>query len=175
MELFEFFTKDLKPRQKQYEAIRAVAFKEETIKEVANRFGYTPQSLRTLINRLLNNKHQLFPEVKRGPKGRHTSLGTEKLIIQLRREKMLNSREITEELNQMQISIGVRTVERILSDAGFPKLRRRTNKERGISKKGMFIPKRSVNLTLKNWSHSGANVRWLVCFSFCPISWRAAS
>ena len=27
MELIDFFTKDLKPRQKQYEALRAVAFK----------------------------------------------------------------------------------------------------------------------------------------------------
>jgi len=31
MELIDLFTKDLKPRQKQYEAIRAVAFKEGTI------------------------------------------------------------------------------------------------------------------------------------------------
>ncbi len=53
MELIDFFTKDLKPRQKQYEAIRAMAFNEGTIEEIAQRFGYTPQSLRTLINRLL--------------------------------------------------------------------------------------------------------------------------
>ena len=139
MELIDFFTKDLKPRQKQYEAIRAMAFNEGTIEEIAQRFGYTPQSLRTLINRLLRGKHQLFPAIKKGPKGRHISQETAQLIIKLRREKRLNSREITEELNRSYISISVRTVERFLNDAGFPRLRRRTNKERGISKKG-FSP-----------------------------------
>jgi len=36
-----------------------------------------------------------------------------RLIITLRREKRLNSREITEELNRSNISISVRTVEAI--------------------------------------------------------------
>jgi len=102
-----------------------------------------------LINRLVRDKFQLFPDIKRGPKGRHIPSETERIIIQLRRKKMLNSREITDELNRSNISIGVRTVERILGDAGFPKLRRRTDKERGFSKEGTIIPKRSMNLSLK--------------------------
>jgi len=149
MELIEFFTKDLCPRQKQYEAIRAVALREGSIKDIAVRFGYTPQTLRTLINQLLRYKLRLFPDIKKGPKGRRTTPEIEKMIIQLRRKDMLNSREITERLNLSQISIGVRTVERILSDAGFPKLRRRTDKERGLSKEGTVIPKRSENLSLE--------------------------
>lgn len=168
MQIIDFFTKDLKHRQKQYEAIRAVAFKEGTIKDVAGRFGYTQQSLRTLINRLLNGKHQLFPDVKRGPKGRHTSPEIEKLIIQLRRRKRLNSREITDELNMSHISISVRTVERILSDAGFPKLRRRTNKERGISKEGTLIPKRSVNLDMKKLKPFRSECQVAGVFFFLP-------
>src|SRR5208337_3076676 len=149
MALRDYFTKDLPPRQRQYEAIRAVAFNEAAIKDIAERFGYTPQTLRMLINRLVHDKLQLFPDIKRGPKGRHIPSETENVIIQLRRKKMLSSREITEELNRSTISIGVRTVERILTDAGFPKLRRRTDKERGISKEGTVIPKRSMNLSLK--------------------------
>jgi len=149
MELIDFFTKDLCPRQKQYEAIRAAAFREGSIKDIATRFGYTPQTLRTLISQLLRHKLQLFPYVKKGPKGRRTTPEIENMIIQLRRKYILNSREITERLNLSQISIGVRTVERILSDAGFPKLRRRTDKERGISKEGTVIPKRSENLSLE--------------------------
>jgi len=42
MELRDYFIKDLPPRQKQYEAIRAVAFNEGTIKDVAAHFRYTP-------------------------------------------------------------------------------------------------------------------------------------
>ncbi len=114
MELRDYFIKDLPPRQRQYEAIRAVAFNEGTIKDIAERFRYTPQTLRMLINRLVRDKFQLFPDIKMGPKGRRIPSEAEKMLIQLRRKKMLNSREITEELNRLNISIGVRTVERIL-------------------------------------------------------------
>jgi len=168
MELIDFFTKDLKPRQKQYEAIRAVAFREGNLEGIATRFGYTLQSLRTLISRLLSGKHELFPKVKRGPKGRHTSPEIVELIVQLRREKRLNSTEITEELNQAHIPITVRTVERILSEVGFPKLRRRTNRERGISKEGMLIPKRSINLDLKKLEPFRAECQVAGVFFFLP-------
>ena len=168
MKLIDFFTKDLKPGQKQYEAIRAVAFKEGAIEEVAQRFGYTPQSLRTLVNRLVRGKHHLFPTIKKGPKGRHISPEAARLISTVRREKRLNSREITEELNHSHISISIRTVERFLADAGFPRLRRRTNKERGISKKGTLIPKRSFNLDMKNLTPFRAECQVAGVFFFLP-------
>ena len=168
MKLIDFFTKDLKPRQKQYEAIRAVAFKEGAIEEVAQRFGYTPQSLRTLVNRLVRGKHHLFPTIKKGPKGRHISPEAARLISTVRREKRLNSREITEELNHSHISISIRTVERFLADTGFPRLRRRTNKERGISKKGTLIPKRSFNLDMKNLTPFRAECQVAGVFFFLP-------
>jgi len=168
MELRDYFIKNLPPRQKQYEAIRAVAFNEGTIKDVAAHFRYTPQTLRMLINRLVRDKLQLFPDIKRGPKGRHIPSETEKMIIQLRRKKMLNSREITDELNRSNISIGVRTVERILGDAGFPKLRRRTDKERGLSKEGTIIPERSMNLSLKKLQPFRIDCQVAGIFLFLP-------
>jgi transposase len=168
MELTDFFTKELKPRQKQYEAIRAAAFKEGTIEEVAQRFGYTSQSLKTLINRLLNGKHQLFPDLKKGPKRRHTTSEIVKSVIQLRREKRLNSKEITEKLNLSGTSISVRTVERILADVGFPKLLRRTNKERGISKTGTLIPKRSGNLDMNKLKAFRCECQVAGIFFFLP-------
>ena len=137
MELRDYFIKDLPPRQRQYEAIRAVAFNEATMKDIAERFGYTPQTLRMLINRLVRDKLQLFPDIKTGPRGRHIPSETEKIIIQLRRKRMLNSREITEELNRSNISIGVRTVERILGDAGFPNCAAEQIKKRGSVRKAL--------------------------------------
>jgi len=168
MELRDYFLKDLPPRQRQYEAIRAVAFSEGTIKDIAERFRYTPQTLRMLINRIVRDKFQLFPDIKKGPKGRHIPSETEKMVIQLRRKKMLNSREITEELNRLNISIGVRTVERILVDAGFPKLRRRTDKERGLSKEGTVIPERSMNLLLKKLQPFRIDCQVAGIFLFLP-------
>lgn len=146
MKMIEYFTKDLPQGQKQYEALRAVAFQEGTIEEVAERFGYKPRSLRALENLFKRGKLTLFPKVPKGPKGRRTDRETTDLIVQTRREKKLSSREIVAELRQSDIAISVRTVERILTDAGFPKLRRRTFRERGISKKGLLIPERSANL-----------------------------
>lgn len=168
MELRDYFIKDLPPRQRQYEAIRAVAFNEATIKDIAERFGYTPQTLRMLLNRLVRDKLQLFPDIKRGPKGRHIPSETEKTIIHLRRKKLLSSMEITEELNRANIAIGVRTVERILTDAGFPKLRRRTDKERGISKEGTVLSKRSMNLSLKTLQPFRIDCQVAGIFLFLP-------
>ena len=76
--------------------------------------------------------------------------------------------EITGELNQSNISITVRTVERILADAGFPRLRRRANKERGISKEGTLIPKRSVNLDLKKLEPFRTECQVAGVFFFLP-------
>ena len=130
MELKDYFTKNLKPRQRQYEAIRAVAFKEGTIGEIAAHFEYSPRSLKTIINRMFRGKNQLFPDVKTGPKGRRSSKQAVKEIIDLRRKKRLSAKEIAEELKNTDSPVSIRTVERILRDAGFPKLCRRTDKER---------------------------------------------
>jgi transposase len=148
MELKDYFTKDLKPRQRQYEALRAIAFGEGTIDEIAARFDYSPRSLDTIISRVINEKHQLFPDVKTGPKGRRSSKKATREIIDLRRKKRLSAKEIAEELKDTDSPPCTRTVERILRDAGFSKLCRRTDKERGISQKGMLLPKRSADLNI---------------------------
>lgn len=168
MKLIDYFTKNLKPRQKQYEALRAVAFQEGTIDEIATCFGYTPQSLKTLVNRLLRGRHQLFPDIKSGPKGRHTKQETVKVIIGLRRERRLSAKEISKELGKTDRPVSIRTVERILNDAGFPKLHRRTDRERGISKKGMLIPQRSANLNINELEPFHAECQVAGVYLFLP-------
>lgn len=168
MGLIELFTKNLSARQKQYEAIRALAFKEGTIKEIADRFGYTPQALRNLSNKARKGQHRLFPEVKPGPKGRHTPNEHIKTIIKLRRQRKLNSYQITDELKARGVCIGVRTVERILEDAGFPKLRRRTFKELGLSKKGTLIAQRSSMLDFDTLKPFRAECKVAGVFLFLP-------
>lgn len=168
MNLLDLFTQNLSPRQKQYEAVRAIAFGEGSLEEIALRFGYSAQSLRVLVQRVLSGQLALFPHVKRGPKKPHLAPEHIQKIIQLRRQKHLNSKEITTALQQEQISVSVRTVERILNDAGFPKLRRRTDLERGISKKGTLIPLRSVNLDFENLQPFRAECQVAGVFFFLP-------
>jgi len=168
LKLIKLFTQNLPARQKQYEAIRAVAFQEGNIKEIAARFRYSPQTLRNLVNKVLKGKHDIFPEVKPGPKGRQTPDKYVDTIIDLRRKKKLSSYQISEEFKARGISIGVRTVERILSDAGFPKLRRRTFEELGLSKKGTLIPQRSAKLDFDLLKPFRAECKVAGVFLFLP-------
>jgi len=168
MELINYFTKDLKPRQKQYEALRALAFQEGTIDEIATRFGYSPQSLKTLVNRLVRGRHQLFPDVKTGPKRRHTAQETVTVIIGLRRDRRLSAKEISKELEKTDRAISIRTVERVLNDAGFPKLHRRTERQRGISTKGMWISQRSTNLDINGLEPFRAQCQVAGVYLFLP-------
>jgi len=168
MELIELFTKNLSAKQKQYEAIRAVAFQEGTIEKIAGQFGYSPQTLRNLINKTRKRELAIFPEVKPGPKGRQTSDEHLDLVIALRRQKKINSYQITNELKAKGISISARTVERILSDAGFPKLRRRTLEERGLSKKGILVPQRTAMLDFDLLKPFKAECKVAGIFFFLP-------
>ncbi len=146
MKLIDLFTKNLVSAQKQYEAVRAVAFNDGDLDDIAYRFGYTTQSLKTLIYRVKSNKQKIFPEVIKGPKKRRTPSEAIKLILELRRKEKLSSKDIVQKLNSQSIDIGVRTIERILAEAGFPKLNRRSYKQRGITKKGTYIPERAEHL-----------------------------
>ncbi|MEW6233814.1 MAG: transposase [Candidatus Omnitrophota bacterium] len=168
MNLADLFTRNLSPRQKQYEAVRAVAFSEGTLAEIAARFGYTPSSLRVLVHRVASGKQALFPDVKRGPQKPQTSPDAAGLAIRLRRRKRWNSQEIAEELGRSGFSISARTVERILAEAGFPKLRRRTDRERGISKKGVLIAPRSGPLDFATLQPFHAECQVAGVFFFLP-------
>lgn len=168
MRLKGFFTKDLSARQKQYEALRALAFGEGSFPEITRRFGYAAGTLRTLVGKVLNGKHILFPVVKRGPKKRRVSEDIQKMIYTLRRKKRLSSPDITEELKKNNVLVGVRTVERILADAGFPKLHRRSYQEMGISKKGAIISERALNLEIETLTPFRAECEVAGVFFFLP-------
>jgi len=145
-----------------------VAFQEGTIEKIAGQFGYSPQTLRNLINKTRKRELAIFPEVKPGPKGRQTSDEHLDLVIALRRQKKINSYQITNELKAKGISISARTVERILSDAGFPKLRRRTLEERGLSKKGILVPQRTAMLDFDLLKPFKAECKVAGIFFFLP-------
>jgi len=67
MELRDYLITDLRPRQRQYEAIRAIAFNEENIKDIAARFHGWIINLAGLSGR--HKKMTLKNPVKIGVKG----------------------------------------------------------------------------------------------------------
>ena len=143
--LLDFFTKTATPRQKQYEAIRAIIVDHLAYHDVAKKFGYKTSSLYTMVTEAKTGKLNLFPEVQLGPRKRHTDDKTQNTIIKLRGANF-SVIDIQKKLKSDEIIISARTIERVLADAGFDKLPRRTYQERGVTVKNKTIPSKSENL-----------------------------
>ena len=144
-ELQKFFTKNISPKQKQYEAIRMYAFEDKTIKEVSKCFGYSDGTLRNIISLVLRKKIKLFESPKKGPKISTTTPTTIKKIIELRKNEKCSIFDIQKNIIENE-NICPRTIQRILNNAGFGKLSRRTDIERGIDQKKMLISDRTKRL-----------------------------
>jgi transposase len=133
-------------RQRQYEALRAVFLEEMLYNEAAKKFGYKTNTLHTLASKAKSGKLILFPEIPIGPRKRSTPDNIVDKIIEYRKKDRLSTTDIHERLKEQGVKITPRTVERILKDAGFGKLARRTNIERGVTKKNKIIPESSENI-----------------------------
>lgn len=140
-----YFKKPAFPKQKQYEAIRAIVIDGKPIEVAAKRYGYKAGTIYSLLRDARAGKIELFPAVKKGPRRKRTNPDIQDKIIEYRKMK-LSTPDIQDRLAEETIRISSRTVERILKDAGFRKLQRRTNKELGKTIKNKIIPERSEHL-----------------------------
>jgi transposase len=145
IDLLNFFNEPASERQRQYEAVRAFIKERQPAKMVAERFNYKITTIYSLVRDAKAGKLNLFPEVKKGPNKRSTPDTVQDKILSYRKQN-LSSPDINQRLADEGIKSSVRTIERILADAGFPRLKRRTYKELGITKKNKLIPERSENL-----------------------------
>jgi len=144
-----FFLKPTSNKQKQYEAIRAFSIDGLSAQAAADKFGYKLSTVYTLIKNVKSGDLDFFPMQKRGPKQRRVSFEIQKKIFRYRNQN-LSHLDIGERLNKEGIEISAQTVARILSDAGFSKLPRRTNKELGLTLKNKTIPEKSENIDFSN-------------------------
>jgi len=145
MDLINYFEHPQSKRQKQYEAIRAYVIDNVPIEQIAEKYGYQPSTIYSILRNAKSGKLKLFPEVIKGPKQRRTQLEIQNKIIQLRKQN-LSAPSIHEKLKQQEITVSISTIERILKDAGFDRLKRRTFAERGITPKNKIIPQRAAHL-----------------------------
>ena len=145
IDLVQFFKNPSSHRQRQYEAVRAFIIDDLPVHEIAKRFGYKSSTIHAFIRDAKSGKLHLFPEVKKGPTKRRIAEEINQQIIQLRR-KNLSSSDIQKKLSDGGIRLSTRTIERILCDAGFGKLQRRTYREMGITKKNKMIPEKATHL-----------------------------
>ncbi len=144
--LKKIFTKNLKPKQRQYEALRMLAFEDASYEEVAKRFGYTPASLRNIESLALREKINFFSDIKTGPKEPRIAPEIFEKIRELRKQNksIFDIREVIQ--NENNTHLGTTTIQRTIASAGFGKLRRRTDYERGVSFKNTLIADRAKNL-----------------------------
>jgi len=145
IDLLEFFRHPPSKRQRNYEAIRALILDQLSIEEVAQKFGYTPASVKNLLSRAKNNRIELFPLLPPGPRGRRMGKAERQKVIELRRANF-STDEISAKLRDEHIIHSASTIERVLKEAGFEKLARRTHQERGITLKGKLIAGRCTEV-----------------------------
>jgi len=167
IDLKMFFLQPVEKKQKQYEAVRAFVVDGLSAQEVADKFGYKLSSIYTFIKNAKSGELNFFPEQKKGPRQRRASFKVQKKIFRYRNQN-LSHLDICEKLNNEGITISAQTVARILSDAGFSKLKRRTQKELGVTVKNKIIPDRSKNLDFKTLEKFQFDTPAVGIFFFIP-------
>ena len=166
-DLKAFFLEPKTPKQRQYEALRAYAIEGSTAKEVAQRFGFTIKSLYALVHDFRTGKLNFFPKGNKGPKERRVSPYLREKIINYRKQN-LSTVDIQERLKQEKIKVGQSTIERLLKEAGFGKLKRRSASIRGISKKNTIIPKAAEDIDFNKLKPFKAECQVAGIFFFLP-------
>jgi transposase len=162
-----YFKNPLSPRQKQYEAIRAIVIEGESVEVAAKRYGYKHSTIYSLLRDAKTGTIELFPVVKKGPQQKRTTSNIQGKIIEYRKMK-LSASDIQNRLAKEDVEISSRTVERVLKDAGYGKLKRRTNKDLGITKKNEIIPDRSEHLNFLELEPFNIDCPSVGCFFFIP-------
>jgi len=169
--IYKKLMKSFKPRQRQYEALRLLATDhDKTINEVADKFKYNPQSIRNLYNLLIKDELNFFIEDQTGPKQSRLQADIIKKIIQLRKQNK-SVEDIQDTLFKDNQTIGLSTINRIAINAGFSKLKRRTDIERGISKKNTLLNTKASNLNFKKLKPFNVDCPVAGVFYSCPTYW----
>jgi len=145
VDLVKFFSEPISRGQRKYEAVRAIIIEKLPMEVVSKKYNYKFSTIYSLIRDAKAGKLSLFPEIKKGPKQRRTPIAVQEKIIKYRK-KCISSLDIQKKLENEGTIISSRTIERVLKDAGFRKLKKRTNKELGKTNKNKIIPNRSEKL-----------------------------
>ena len=162
-----FFLTPRTPKQRQYEALRAYVVEGVSAQEAAERFGFTQKSLYDLAHSLRTGELDFFPRRTRGPKDRRVTPYLRESICQLRKEN-LSAKDIVERLVTQEIQLSQSTVERILKEAGFARLLRRTRLERGLSRERMSLAAPAQNLDIDTLKPFRAECQVAGIFFFLP-------
>ncbi len=166
-DLKSFFLAPKSTKHRQYEALRAYILDETPAADVAQRFGFTENSLYALAHDLRAGTLEFFPQRSPGPKDRRVTPYIRERIVGWRKNQLAVA-DITERLREENIDISPSTVERILKDAGFGKLPRRTAAQRGRTKKNTLLAQPAQNLDFEDLEPFHEDCQIAGLFVFLP-------
>lgn len=149
----EFFLLPASPRQRQYEALRAYFVEQLPVKEVAERFGYTPGAFRVLCHQFrYDAQREFFQPTKPGPKYAPKRDDSRARVIELRKKNYSVS-DIQYTLREEEISLSTVSIWTILKEEGFSRLPRRRDEERPHRPKAehaAYADRRQFSLASRN-------------------------
>ena len=165
--LADFFEKPASPRQKQYEAVRALVVDKLPVEQVAKKYGYKTSTVYSLLRDVKAEKTELFPTVRKGPREKRTPPEIQRKVFELR-NKGLSTVDIHDRIGKIGYEISPKTVERILKEAGYGKLKRRTDSQLGKTSKGRTIPERSEHIDFSTLEPFNVDCPSVGVFFFIP-------
>ncbi len=154
----------------QYEVLRASFLERLPAPIVAERFHITTGHVHLLRHRLRRGLITFTFRPADSPGGRRgTPAEVRARIAELRRERNLSAGQIAEILDDEEIDVSVRTVERILTEAGFPKLPRRARLLIGETRQRTTVPQVASRLAVKHLEGLSVSSELAGVFLFAPF------
>lgn len=170
MDLARYFRHPASEGQLHYEILRASFFERLSPAAVAQRFKVSTNNVYVLRHRFKTGKLTFSfrpsdaPEVRRG-----TPAALRTRIVTMRREHPISAGEIAQILLDEDIEISIRTVERILAEAGLPRLARRTRLLVGQTRARTTVPETSCRLAPAQLTGRSVSSEVAGVFLFIPF------
>jgi len=170
MDSIDYFRHPRDPGQRQYEALRASFLERLSARAVGQRFEMSPGYIHVLKHRFRRGLlHFSFrpsdvPGARRG-----TPVEIRSRIVEMRRLRELSAGQIAEILEDEGTELSVRTVERILREAGFPRLPRRTRLLIGETRAHATVPQVSRRLSVQQMDGMSVATDLAGLFAFVPF------
>jgi hypothetical protein len=138
----EFFVAPTDPTQRRYEALRAFLVEGVPGPVAAERFGYSPETLASMVRDFRAGRRDFFVSPKPGPKTAPAKEAARARIVELRRAGR-SAYEIAELLASEGTPLNRTGVAEVLAEEGFPRLWPRPHADRGLPRRNT-LPRAKV-------------------------------
>jgi hypothetical protein len=143
----EFFTYPADPLQRRYEALRAYLLDGVALTDAADRFGYTPAALTTLVRDFRAGRRDFFaPPPRPGPQTAPAKDAARTRIIQLRRGGH-SAVEISQVLATEGTPLNRTGVAEVLAEEGFERMWPRPHDQRGLPRRQVLTVAKTADVT----------------------------